>query len=100
MPSPFSSHLPPLMEFLTDCYALKTRLFSRVSLKKRKAAIATAQAGGVADDVKALNDALAGTPLSLSGNFDLTGNWACRIIKLGGLTKLVVYPQVSLQRVG
>lgn len=44
------------------------------------------------EDIEALDTALSGTPLSLTGNFDATGNWRCRTIKLGGDPVLVAYP--------
>lgn len=58
----------------------------------RKQAIAEAEARGDAADIAILKDALAGTPLSMSGDFDATGDWRCRVIKLGGLLPLTVYP--------
>ena len=54
-------------------------------------AVAEARAGGAPEDVKLLEDALAGTPLPLAEGFDPTGDWKCRTIKAGGGLPLVAY---------
>ncbi len=54
-------------------------------------ALREAEAGS-AEDLAVLKAALAGDPLSFSG-VDPVGNWNCRVIKLGGLLPLTVYPQ-------
>lgn len=54
-------------------------------------ALAEARAGGSAQDVAVLDDALAGTPLDLA-NHDISGSWKCRTIKAGGTLPLTVYP--------
>ena len=54
-------------------------------------ALAEARAGGSAEDVKLLEDALAGTPLPLAEGFDPTGDWKCRTLKAGGGVPLVAY---------
>jgi hypothetical protein len=59
--------------------------------KTRAQALADARAKGSPADVKVLNDALAGKPLSMAGSFDATGNYRCRTIKTGGTVPLVVY---------
>lgn len=55
-------------------------------------AIAGARTGGATADVKALDSALAGSPLPFGEGFDATGQWKCRTIKLGGGLPIVVYP--------
>ncbi|WP_296741734.1 DUF4893 domain-containing protein [Mesorhizobium sp.] len=55
----------------------------------RKAALAEASAGKPAE-VKQLDDLLAGPLVAFSEN-DLTGNWKCRTIKVGGISPLVIY---------
>ena len=55
----------------------------------RKAALAEAKAGNPAD-IKQL-DALLAKPLVSFSDKDLTGNWQCRTIKVGGLSPLVIY---------
>lgn len=50
-------------------------------------AILGALAGGSADDVAVLADALSGTALPPAPE----GDWSCRTIKMGGITDLVVY---------
>jgi hypothetical protein len=59
----------------------------------RTAALAEARAAGTPEDLRVLEAALAGTPRPLAEDFDATGSWRCRTIKLGGLLPLVVYPQ-------
>ena len=59
-----------------------------------KDALAEARAGGSAEDVNILDEALAGDPLPLAEGFDAEGNWRCRTIKVGAkgdLLPLVVY---------
>ncbi|HTV72030.1 MAG TPA: DUF4893 domain-containing protein [Rhizobiaceae bacterium] len=53
-------------------------------------AIQAAKAGGSAEDVAALDAILAKQPVSFEG-FDMTGDWQCRTIKLGGPAPLVIY---------
>jgi hypothetical protein len=55
----------------------------------RKAALDEAKAGDPAD-VKQLDELLA-RPLVAFSDKDLTGNWKCRTIKVGGLSPLVIY---------
>ena len=50
-------------------------------------AILGALAGGAADDVAVLTDALSGVAQPPAPE----GDWACRTIKMGGITDLVVY---------
>ena len=57
-----------------------------------KDALAEARAGGNAEDVKLLDEALAGEPLPLAEGYDAEGNWRCRTIKAGGSLPLTVYP--------
>src|SRR5690349_17446870 len=59
--------------------------------KVRAEAIADAKKGGTPADVATLDAILAGKPLSFSGKFDMTGNWQCRTVKLGGRPALTVY---------
>jgi len=55
----------------------------------RKAALEQARSGSPAD-VAILDGLLAKPLLSFSG-FDMTGDWRCRTIKVGGITDLTVY---------
>ncbi|MBN9221909.1 MAG: DUF4893 domain-containing protein [Mesorhizobium sp.] len=55
----------------------------------RKAALAEAKAGNPTD-IKQL-DALLAKPVVSFSDKDLTGNWQCRTIKVGGLSPLVIY---------
>ena len=55
----------------------------------RKAALAEAKAGDPAE-VSQL-DALLAKPLVAFSDKDLTGNWQCRTIKVGGISPLVIY---------
>lgn len=59
----------------------------------RDANLAEARAKGAPEDVKILEEALAGTPLKTEVDFDATGNWHCRILKLGRGLALTVYPR-------
>jgi Domain of unknown function (DUF4893) len=54
-------------------------------------ALAVARKSGAASDVKWLNAALSGKPMSMSGAFNPLGDWRCRTIKLGGAPELTVY---------
>lgn len=56
----------------------------------RKAAIEEAKAGGAPADLAVLDAALA-KPLQSFQGFDMTGNWQCRTIKVGGFATLIVY---------
>lgn len=56
-------------------------------------ALKEARAHGAAADIKILDAALAGKPMTLGGSFDATGKWRCRTMKLGGGLPLVVYPR-------
>ena len=62
----------------------------------KKAALAEAEAGGATEDLAVLRKALEGRPLSMSGNYKITGNWRCQMIKVGSkstdMLALVVYP--------
>jgi hypothetical protein len=53
-------------------------------------AVMQALAGGAAQDVAALTQALSGTP-DIAFDPSLIGDWSCRTIKLGGISPLVVY---------
>jgi hypothetical protein len=55
----------------------------------RKAALGEAKAGDPADIARL--DALLAKPLSSFSDKDLTGNWQCRTIKVGGTSPLIVY---------
>lgn len=55
-------------------------------------ALAEARAGGSKEDLAILDAALAGKPLPLEGDYDPTGTWKCRTIKVGGSLPLTVYP--------
>ncbi len=54
------------------------------------AALLEAMAGGSAQDVAALGEALSGVP-QVAFDPSLAGEWKCRTMKLGGLTALTVY---------
>ena len=56
----------------------------------RKEALAEARAGGSADELGMLDKVAGAQPQSWSG-FDMTGNWQCRTIKVGGISPLIVY---------
>lgn len=53
-------------------------------------AMLQATSGGAPGDVAALTRALAGTP-QVAFDETLAGDWACRTIKLGGISPLIVY---------
>lgn len=57
----------------------------------RAEAIAEAKKGGSQGDVATLDAVLAGKNLTFSEGFDLTGDWQCRTVKLGGTLPLTVY---------
>ncbi len=57
----------------------------------KEKALREARAGGAPADVKILDAAMAGTPLAVEGDFDATGKWKCRTIKMGGGLALTVY---------
>src|SRR5690349_19017911 len=59
--------------------------------KVRAEAVAEARKGGTPIDVATLDAILVGKPLAFSGKFDMTGNWQCRTVKLGGRPALTVY---------
>jgi hypothetical protein len=75
-----------LQKVLTSEDAARLEQFDTVKAET----VAAARAEGAAEDVKILDAALAGKPLSLQ-NFDATGKWSCRTIKLGGGLPVVVY---------
>lgn len=56
----------------------------------RKTALAEAKAGGNAAEMQEV-DALLAKPLLAFSGYDLTGQWQCRTIKLGGNLPLVIY---------
>lgn len=53
-------------------------------------ALMEALAGGSAEDVSALTTALSGVP-QVAFDPSLSGEWNCRTMKLGGMTRLTVY---------
>lgn len=55
----------------------------------RKAALAEAQKG-LPEDLAQL-DAVLAKPFEPFAGFDMTGNWRCRTIKVGGLSELIIY---------
>lgn len=57
----------------------------------RAEALAQAKKGGSAEDLATLDAVLAGNDLAFSEGFDLTGDWQCRTVKLGGNLPLTVY---------
>jgi len=59
--------------------------------KTRVEAIAEAKKAGAPEDIATLDAILAGKNLAFSEGFDLTGNWRCRMVKLGGTLPLTVY---------
>jgi Domain of unknown function (DUF4893) len=58
----------------------------------RLVALREAEAGAP-EDVKVLRAALSGNPLDFANGFNPVGAWKCRVIKLGGILPLTVYPQ-------
>ena len=67
----------------------KARLASFEAI--RAEAITEAKKGGSPEDVATLDAVLAGKDLPFSEGFDLTGDWQCRTVKLGGTLPLTVY---------
>lgn len=59
--------------------------------KVRAEAIAEAKKGGTPTDVATLDAIIAGKALSFSGTYDMSGNWQCRTVKLGGRPALTIY---------
>lgn len=59
--------------------------------KIRAEAIADARKGGTSQDVATLDAILGGESLAFSEGFDMTGNWRCRTVKLGGAPALSIY---------
>lgn len=49
-------------------------------------------AAGAPADVAVLRSALDGKPLPLADGYDPRGNWSCRVLKLGKIAPLTVYP--------
>jgi hypothetical protein len=58
--------------------------------KTRAEAIAEARKGAP-EDVATLEKVLAGNNLAFSEDFDFTGDWRCRTLKLGGNLPLTIY---------
>ena len=58
----------------------------------RADAIAEARAGGSPEEVAELDDILAGEPMQIVPA-DVTGEWSCRTIKLGGTLPIVIYQE-------
>lgn len=56
----------------------------------REAALKEARNGGEKQDVATLDAVLEPKPMAWS-DFDITGDWQCRTLKVGGLAELVVY---------
>ena len=56
----------------------------------KQGALADARKDGSPDAVERIDEIMARQTLSFA-DFDLTGNWRCRTIKLGGPSSLVVY---------
>ena len=56
----------------------------------REAALKEARDGGERQDVATLDAVLEPEPMAWS-DFDMTGDWQCRTIKVGGQAELVVY---------
>jgi hypothetical protein len=46
---------------------------------------------GAPADVEILTSALSGKPMTIASGFDMTGNWKCRVIKVGGTLPLTPY---------
>lgn len=57
----------------------------------RSKAVEAAKTGGAAADIAQLDQIFAAPKLAFSEDFDMTGNWQCRTIKLGKTLPLVVY---------
>ena len=56
----------------------------------REEALSEARKSGAAEDLATLEAVLAKPAVSFEG-FDMTGEWQCRTIKVGGLSPLIVY---------
>ncbi|MCB1379546.1 MAG: DUF4893 domain-containing protein [Alphaproteobacteria bacterium] len=66
---------------------------NRLSRFDATLAEALTEAGaGAADDLALVQDVLRGKALPMAGSFNPVGPWRCRVIKLGGLLPLTVYP--------
>ena len=59
--------------------------------KSEASALAEGMRGGTAEEIDILTNALAGKKLPFSENYDLTGNWKCRVIKVGGGLPITPY---------
>jgi Domain of unknown function (DUF4893) len=59
--------------------------------KTESAALAEGLRGGTAEEIDVLMKALMGKPTSMSSHFDATGNWKCRVIKVGGTLPITPY---------
>jgi hypothetical protein len=46
---------------------------------------------GEPEDIEILTNALKGEPMPIASGFDMTGNWKCRVIKVGGTLPLTPY---------
>ncbi len=57
----------------------------------RQAALAAAREGGSRPDVAVLETVLGGQERPFGDGFDLSGDWRCRVLKLGREVPLVVY---------
>ena len=57
----------------------------------RTTAIDAAKKGGTTTDVAELESVLAKSSLAFGDNFDMTGNWQCRTLKLGKEPPITVY---------
>jgi hypothetical protein len=75
-----------IVDIITDHDEARLAQFDAAKAK----ALAEARPGGSAADLTVLEELVAREHLPFA-DFDLTGNWQCRTIKVGGLATLVVY---------
>ena len=59
--------------------------------KTEAAALAEGLHGGTPDQIDILTNALSGKALPLNDDFDATGNWKCRVVKVGGSLPITPY---------
>lgn len=75
-----------VLKTITYRDAARLDAFDRI----RDGAIAEAKAGGSAEDLAVL-DGIEARPARSFDDFDLSGDWQCRTVKVGGPAPLVVY---------
>ena len=59
--------------------------------KSQASALSEGLRGGTSEEIDILTKALSGKNLPFSEDYDLTGNWKCRVIKVGGGLPITPY---------